>query len=181
MMTVGISQYLWNAPDGTRTLQWDSLPLSATLTCGKPQGKQLWDKSWQAENGHGSATDSGDQITASVRRALYWNPQASRLRGRSRNNWRRDTDHAIQSRGLSCHQLERLSRDKGDWRDFVSSLCSEMEKLKASDQIRSDQCTATETSHVHLSFVQIFFYADFYTLIQVSWVFLKLHLIPDTY
>ena len=40
------------------------LPLSATLTCGKPQGKRLWDKSLQAENGHGSATHSGDQVTA---------------------------------------------------------------------------------------------------------------------
>ena len=33
----------------------------------------------------------------------------------------------IQSRGLSWHQLEHLSRDRGDWRDFVSGLCSEME------------------------------------------------------
>ena len=40
------------------------LPLSATLTCGKPQGKRLWGKSWQAETGHGSDTHSGDQITA---------------------------------------------------------------------------------------------------------------------
>ena len=40
------------------------LPLSATLTCGKLQDKHLWDKSWQAENGHGSATHLGDQITA---------------------------------------------------------------------------------------------------------------------
>ena len=40
------------------------LPLSATLTCGKLQGKRLWDKSWLAENGHGSDTHSGDQITA---------------------------------------------------------------------------------------------------------------------
>ena len=29
------------------------LPQSAMLTCGKPQGKHLWDKRWQAENGHG--------------------------------------------------------------------------------------------------------------------------------
>ena len=40
------------------------LQLSATLTCGKPWGKHMWDKSWQAENRHGSATHSGDQITA---------------------------------------------------------------------------------------------------------------------
>ena len=62
-----------------------------------------------------------------ARQALRWNPQGSRRRGRPRNSWRRDTDHTIQSRGLSWHQLEHLSRDRGDWRDFVSGLCSEME------------------------------------------------------
>ena len=62
----------------------------------------------------------------------------SRRRERPRTTWRRDTDHIIQSRDLSLHQLERLSRDRGDWRDFVSGLCSEMEKVKASVQIRSD-------------------------------------------
>ena len=62
-----------------------------------------------------------------ARQALLWNPQGSRRRGRPRDRWRRDTDHVIQSRGLSWHQLERLSRDRGDWRDLVSSLCSELE------------------------------------------------------
>ena len=36
-------------------------------------------------------------------------------------------DHTIQLRGLSWHQLEHLSRDRQDCRDFVSGLCSEME------------------------------------------------------
>ena len=48
-----------------------------------------------------------------ARQALPWNPQGSRRRGRPRNRWRRDTDHTIQSRGLSWQQLERLSRDRG--------------------------------------------------------------------
>ena len=62
-----------------------------------------------------------------ARQALGWNPQGRRRRGRPCNSWRRDTDHTIQSRGLSWHQLEHLSRDRGDWRDFVSGLCSNME------------------------------------------------------
>ena len=47
-----------------------------------------------------------------ARQALRWNPQGSRRRGRPHNSWRRDTDHTIQSRGLSWHQLEQLSRDR---------------------------------------------------------------------
>lgn len=62
-----------------------------------------------------------------ARQALGWNPQGSRRRGRPCDSWRRDTDHTTQSRGLPWHQLEHLSRDRGDWRDFVSGLCSEME------------------------------------------------------
>ena len=38
-----------------------------------------------------------------------------------------ETDHTIQWTGLSWHQLEHLSRDRRDWRDFVSGLCSEVE------------------------------------------------------
>ena len=68
---------------------------------------------------------------------LSWNPQGSWQRRRLPNSWRRDTDHAIQSRDLSRHQLELLSRDRGDSIDFVSGLCSEMEWLKASDQIKT--------------------------------------------
>ena len=43
-----------------------SLPLhvSATITYGNPHGKHLWDRRWQAENAHGLATHSEDQITA---------------------------------------------------------------------------------------------------------------------
>ena len=62
-----------------------------------------------------------------ARQALLWNPQGSRRRGRLPNSWTRDTDHTIQLRGLFWHQLECLSRDRGDWRDFVSGLCSETE------------------------------------------------------
>ena len=62
-----------------------------------------------------------------ARQALLWNLQGSRRRGRPCNRWRRDTDHTMKSRDLSWHQLECLSMDRGDWRDFVSGLCSEME------------------------------------------------------
>ena len=47
-----------------------------------------------------------------AQQALGWNPQGSRRRGRPGNSWRRDTDHTIQSRGLSWHQLEHLSRER---------------------------------------------------------------------
>ena len=62
-----------------------------------------------------------------AQQALLWNPQGSRRRGGLPNSWTRDTDHTIQLRGLFWHQLECLSRDRGDWRDFVSGLCSETE------------------------------------------------------
>ena len=108
-------EWLWRLCQNYRPLLTDAcveslastgLPLSATLTCGKLQGKHLWDKSWQAENGHGSATHLG--LPCIARQALLWNPQESRRRGRPCNTWRRDTDHTMKSRGLSWHQLEGL-------------------------------------------------------------------------
>ena len=87
--------------------------------------------------------DSGHTLRGSkdciARRALGWNPQGSKRGEGDRVTAGGERDHTIQSRGLSWHQLEHLSRDRGGWRDFVSGLCSDRDgMIKASDQIRSD-------------------------------------------
>ena len=61
--------------------------------------------------------------TSTTRRALTWNPQGKRKTGRPRNTWRRDLDADCRMMGLSWAQLERLARDRYDWRDFVRGLC----------------------------------------------------------
>ena len=61
-----------------------------------------------------------------ARQTLWWNPQGSRRRGRLRNSWRRDTERTIQLKNYTWKQMERLARDMGVWRSFVSGLCSEM-------------------------------------------------------
>ena len=104
------------------SVEADHLPIAGRL--------QFFVKNWQVVNA------LPNKLFFGTRR------EARRRRGRPRNTWRRNTDHTIQSRGLSWHQLERLSMNRGDWRDFVSGLCSEMEYLKASDQIR-DQLQTT--------------------------------------
>ena len=115
--------------DTVESLASTGLPLSATLTCGKwettgqaPMRQELTSRKW---TWIGHTLRRPNYCTA--RQALLWNPQGSRQRGRPRNSWRSHTDHTIQSTGLSWHQLERLSMDRGHWRDFVSGLCSEME------------------------------------------------------
>ena len=80
----------------------------------------LWETTGQApvrqeltsrvENGHGSATNSGDQITALSDKLFFGTRREVHGGGRSRNSRMRDTDYTIQPRGLSWHQLERLSR-----------------------------------------------------------------------
>jgi len=48
------------------------------------------------------------------------------------------TDHTIQSKGLSWHQLEHPSRDIGDWEDFVGGLCRDGIMIKDFISERSD-------------------------------------------
>jgi len=62
-----------------------------------------------------------------ARQAFHWNPQGSRRSGRPRNSWRRNTESTIQMNNCTWTQMERLARDRGYWRSFVSGLCSEME------------------------------------------------------
>ena len=76
-------------------------------------------------------------INRCLRRILriFWPPtisnfnlwEASRRRGRPPNSWRRDTERTIQLKNYTWTQMERLARDRGHWRSFVSGLCSEME------------------------------------------------------
>ena len=95
----------------------------------KPCNKHQWDKSWKAENGHGMATLRRPNYCIAWQ-ALCWNLLGSGQRERLCNSWRRDTDHTLQSRGLSWHHLKRLSRNKQNWRDFVSGLYERLQIIR---------------------------------------------------
>ena len=61
--------------------------------------------------------------SSTTRRALTWNPQGKRKRGRPRNTWRRDLEADTKRMGHSWGQLESLAQDRDAWRTLVSGLC----------------------------------------------------------
>ena len=63
-----------------------------------------------------------DSIT---RRALTWNPQGKRKRGRPRNSWRRDLNKDMNDMGLDWNSIERIATDRRRWRKLVDDLCSQ--------------------------------------------------------
>ena len=59
-----------------------------------------------------------------AKRALRWNPQGQRKRGRPRNTWRREVESDASKLGKSWSQIERDSQDRVLWRSVVDGLCS---------------------------------------------------------
>ncbi|KAK3701951.1 hypothetical protein RRG08_017842 [Elysia crispata] len=60
---------------------------------------------------------------STTRRALTWNPQGKRKRGRPTNTWRRDLEADTRRLGHTWKQLESLAGDRDAWRTLVGGLC----------------------------------------------------------
>lgn len=61
--------------------------------------------------------------TAIERRALDWNPQGSRKRGRLRNSWKRTVEEEARAMGKTWREIKALAGNKVCWRCFVEALC----------------------------------------------------------
>ena len=62
---------------------------------------------------------SGNSIT---KRALDWNPQGKRSRGRPRGTWRRVRENDVCRSGKTWTEVKKLAQDREEWRGFVSGL-----------------------------------------------------------
>ena len=56
--------------------------------------------------------------------ALEWNPQGTRLQGRSRTTWRRTILKEIRHQGKTWKEVKVLARNHVRWQNFVRALCS---------------------------------------------------------
>jgi hypothetical protein len=56
------------------------------------------------------------------RKALNWNPQGKRRRGRPKQTWWRSV-HEASEKGKSWSEVKRMARDRTRWRCFVDTLC----------------------------------------------------------
>ena len=59
---------------------------------------------------------------AIARVALRWTPEGKRKRGRPRQTWRRTVEGEMKDLGHLWSSLERLARDRTEWRLFVAAL-----------------------------------------------------------
>jgi len=69
-----------------------------------------------------------DNIT---RRALQWNPQGQRNRGRPKNTWRRGVEQEMNEAGVTWGSLVAAAQDRVKWKQFVGGLCSTSGVIKA--------------------------------------------------
>ena len=58
-----------------------------------------------------------------TRKALTWNPQGKRKRGRPRNTWRRNLESEAARTGLHWRNIEKIAQDRSKWRTVVDGLC----------------------------------------------------------
>ncbi len=84
-----------------------------------PPINQLKKRKW-TWIGHTLRKGSGN-IT---RKALQWNPQGKRKRGRPRNTWRRSWEEEVRRMGHSWNTITRLAQNRTDWKEVVCGLCS---------------------------------------------------------
>jgi hypothetical protein len=61
--------------------------------------------------------------TNTTRHALKWTPQGKRKRGRPRNTWRRELSADLERMGHTWSGLEKMAKDREEWRNLVSGLC----------------------------------------------------------
>ena len=57
-----------------------------------------------------------------TKRALQWNPQGSRDRGRPRGTWRRVMVEDMERSGQSWQKIRKIAQDRVGWRMFVRGL-----------------------------------------------------------
>lgn len=60
--------------------------------------------------------------TSITRKALSWNPQGKRRRGRPKNTWRRDLEADTRQMGFKWSEIESLAQDRKRWRTTVDGL-----------------------------------------------------------
>lgn len=58
------------------------------------------------------------------RRALDWNPQGNRRRGRPKTTWRRTVLNELAKAGISWPEVKALANNRVRWKTFSEALCS---------------------------------------------------------
>ena len=64
----------------------------------------------------------GNTIT---KKALDWNPQGKRSRGRPRGSWRRIREDDVRRSGMTWNAVKKLAQDREEWKVFVRGLYPE--------------------------------------------------------
>ena len=62
--------------------------------------------------------------TNTTRRALEWNPQGARRKGRPQHSWKRTLEEELRSINTSWSEAKKMAQDRGVWRALVLALCS---------------------------------------------------------
>ena len=85
----------------------------------KPMDVQIRERKWRWL-GHTLRKDHGN----TTRKALDWNPQGKRKRGRPKQTWRRSLEDDLKNSNMSWEEAKPSAKDRRKWRSAVEALCS---------------------------------------------------------
>ena len=60
--------------------------------------------------------------TSITRKALEWNPQGKRSRGRPKGTWKRVMEEDIDKSGQAWTSIKKMAQDRDGWKAFVGGL-----------------------------------------------------------
>ena len=63
---------------------------------------------------------------STTRRALEWNPQGGRRKGRPQHSWRRTLEEELKSINSTWSEAKKMAQDRDVWRALVLALCSKV-------------------------------------------------------
>ena len=85
----------------------------------RPMGEEIRQRAW-GWIGHTLRRPDGHV----VKRALEWNPQGKRKRGRPQHTWRRTRMAELAAKNLTWNEAKRTAQNRVRWRTLVEDICS---------------------------------------------------------
>ena len=77
-----------------------------------------------------------------TRVSLKWTPEGKRKRGRPKTTWRRTAESEMKEMGQTWSELDRMAKDREQWRKLVLALCASGRNKNQVDMQEAGKCVS---------------------------------------